>query len=114
MIAIVTKYGDFDVAITFEELDNWSIKAPIEGELLRVGEVPCGKKIRLILEPNAEELVSYHLDGEDWDRAKKVELVYNQKALDRLNAAGKIYAELTYINVLLQASNALGTPHEAQ
>ena len=112
MIAIVTNFGDFDVAITFEEFDNWRKETPIEGELLGEGEVPCGKRIKIILEPMAEKLVDYHLDGDDWDHANTAELICNQTTFERLDKWGKLYTEIGTINILIQISNALGHYHD--
>ncbi len=113
MIAIVTDSGDFDVAITFKELENWDQKSPIEGELLRVYEIPCGKKIRIILEPMAEKLVDYRLDSDDWDHARIVELVCNQRALEKLNSGSDylLHTEIGTVNVLIQVDDVLGCHH---
>lgn len=108
MIAIVTKHGDFDVAITFNELDSWNKETPIEGELLGEGEVSINKRIKIILEPEAEKLVSYRLDGDDWNKAKTAELICNQYVFELLDIAGKLYTEIGYINFFIQASNPLG------
>ena len=108
MIAIVTNFGDFDVAITFNEFENWRKETPIEGELLGEGEVPCDKRIKINLEPSAEKLIEYRIDGHDWEHASTAELICNQVMFDRLDKGGKVYTEIGTINVLIQLSNALG------
>ena len=114
MIAIVTNFGDFDVALTFEEFDNWRKEAPIDGELFGEGEVPCGKRIKIILEPSAKNLIDYRLDGDDWNHASTATLICNQTTFKQLDEWGKIYVELNTpsININVQISNALGRHHD--
>lgn len=116
MIAIVTDFGDFDVALTFAEFDNWDENSPLIGELLEEGDIPCGKKIRLVLEPNADRLIAYRLDGGDWKRADTVELICNEDLYDQLDGSGsgKIYCEFYSINILLRLSDVLGAPKTGQ
>lgn len=108
MNAVVTNCGDFDVAINFYEFDGWSEKIPINGELLREGEILCGKRIKIIFEPNAEKIIDYRLDSDDWDHASTVELACNQEAYKRLNKDGKINTEILSpaIRIFIQLSNA--------
>jgi hypothetical protein len=107
MIPIVTDYGDFDVEITAKELECWNEKFSIEGDLLKEGEIPCGKKIKIIFKPDAQPLVDYQLEGTlDWDEAKIVKLICNQKAHNKLKEDGGLYTELTYIRVKIAISFA--------
>ncbi len=108
MIAIVTNFGDLDVALTFEEFTNWRKDASIYGELLREGEVPCGKRIKIILEPSAERLIDCRLNDDDWNRASIAELICNQIIFERLDKEGKTYTEIGTINILIRLSNSLG------
>ncbi len=108
MNAIVTNFGDFDIAISFDEFNNWSKDLPIEGELLQEGEIPCGKKIKIILELNAKKIIDYRLDSDNWNHASTIKLVCNQVVYDRLDKDGKINTELNSpaIRIFIQLSNA--------
>ena len=108
MIAIVTDFGDLDVAITFDEFDSWHEESSIQAELFGEGEVPCGKRIKIILEPRATEKISYRIDADDWDQASLVELICNQWARERLDRSGRVSAETRGIRIFIQVSNALG------
>src|SRR3989338_1596480 len=108
MNAVVTNFGDFDIAITFAEFDNWSKDSPIEGELLGEGETPCDKRIKIILESKAKKIIDYRLDSDSWNRASILELVCNQVGHDRLDPDGKVSTELLSpaIRIFIQLSNA--------
>jgi hypothetical protein len=103
MIPIVTDFGDFDVEITFKEFESWNKENSIEGDLFNEGEVPCGKKIKIIFKPDARPLIDYQLEGTlDWNKAKIVELICNQQAFDQLRENGKLFTQTDLINIKIQ------------
>lgn len=109
MIPFVTDFGDYHVIIEYNECkalkDNF-----LEAPLLKEGEIPTGKKLRIKLDSKGERHINLSVvpKNADWDELKVVELTLNPKCHKQLLITGVVSDQATYSDITIKEISAIG------
>jgi len=109
MIPFVTDFGDYHVIIEHEECkaleDNF-----LEAPLLKKGEIPTGKKLRIKLDSGGERRISLSTvpKNADWDELRVVRLALNSKCYKQLLITGIVSDQATYSDITIKENGAIG------